>query len=76
VIHTTFEITILTCTTASVCIIMSLLRLAMSQCTRKEVFATAKTRIPMRSSDGDKQQGQMMGMRGMNNREKQRGGRR
>jgi hypothetical protein len=76
VMHTTFEITILTRTTSSVCIMMSLLRLTMSQCTRKEVFATVKTRMPMRSSDGDIQQGQMTGTRGMNDREKQRRGRR
>jgi hypothetical protein len=76
VIHTTFGITMLTHTTASVCIMTSLLRLTMSQCTRKEVFATVKMRMPMRSSNGDEQRGRMTGRRGMNDREKGRRGRR
>jgi hypothetical protein len=76
VIHTMFGIKMLTCTTASVCIMTSLLRLTMSQCTRKEVFAAVKTRMPMRSSDGAERQGRMTGTRGMNDGEKQRRGQR
>ncbi len=69
-IHMMFGITMLTHTTASVCIVMSLLRLTMSQCMRKEVFATVKTRMPMGSSDGDKRRGPMTGTRGTNDGEK------
>ncbi len=67
---------LLTHTTASMCIMTSLLRLTMAQCTRKEVFAKVKTRMPMRSSDGDEWRGWMTGTRGMNDGEKQRGGQR